>query len=115
MFIFIRPSRLELVTVTYKNFVLNIYRCHKNCGTVRYGSNVYKSIYLIANITGRDTIDDDEEFTWTCMNETSKQILLNSNIRKTNTTQDVFILKAGALKDNKNYTITAISELKMYL
>lgn len=69
----------------------------------------------MANVTGRDTIDDDEEFTWTCMNETSKKILLNSNIRKTHTTQDVFILTAGALKDNKNYTITATSELKMYL
>lgn len=103
---------MSRVTVKYKHFVLIIYRCHKNCGTVRYGSNANKLIYLIANITGKDNTDDDEEFTWTCMNETSKQILLNSNIRKDLTTQDVFILKAGVLKDNKTYTITASRELK---
>lgn len=49
------------------------------------------------------------------MNETSKQILLNSNIRKDKTTQDVFILRAGVLKDNKTYTVTASRELTFEL
>lgn len=76
---------------------------------MRYGVNPMKLIYLIANITDKHDMSG-EEFTWTCTNQTSGQMIPIKKMRQSKTAKYVFIVNAGALNAGEKYTFKASSE-----